>query len=153
MNHNSLPVEVADNEKVARAIFHPYHFNKKNQLHFTAFKAPAGRKDVSVNRLRALDANACKQKAKEIVQPGKEYRGFAVIVVGEVRKLGSDVVDSREPPNYWGHADIIHAIILQKGEAAPPEFNHALREMVRNASFYADPEPQSDGWIGEDFAA
>jgi hypothetical protein len=116
-----LPVDITDDEKLARAVFHPFHINKKNKLKSAAFKAPSGRRDVSVNRLTALTANECKQKAKEIEnKPQKIYQGFAIIEVGKVRELGSDVIDSREAPNYFGHADIIHDVILEKNQPAPP---------------------------------
>lgn len=148
-----LPADVSDDEKLARAIFHPFHI-KKNKLKSAAFKAPSGRNDVSVNRLLALTSNQCKQKAKEIERkPHKVFRGFAVISAGNVRELGSDVLDSRDPPNYFGHADIIHDIVLEKDQAAPPEFNHRLNKMAKAARFHSDADPDGDTWNGDDLTA
>lgn len=149
---SSLPKTVSDSEKLARAIFEPFHI-KKGKVKSAAFKAPAGKKDVSVNRLRALSPDDCKKKAKEIEKPGKVYQGFAVITAEEVRTLGSKVVDSREPPpRYFGHADIIHDVVLKKNEPAPAEFNHRLQKMANQARYYRDPDPGGDGWNGTDFS-
>ncbi|MCB1849270.1 MAG: hypothetical protein KDI83_00495 [Gammaproteobacteria bacterium] len=153
-NTDMLPFEILDSEKLARAIFEPFHI-KKGKLKTAAFKAPTGKRDVSVNRLRALDANACKEKAKEIESEGKLYQGFAVISAAIIRKLGSEVVDSREPPPdyYLGHADIIHSVILEKHQPAPPEFNHLLKRLVEQSKFYKDINPSSKTWESDDFSS
>ena len=116
-NPDLLPLYVSDEEKLARALFHPFHISRSGKLYSGAFKAPAGRNDVSVNRLRALSPAACKQRAKAILSPG-EFMGFAVLSARAVRDCASEVVDSRNV--YLGHADIVHEVILHKGEPAPP---------------------------------
>jgi len=148
-NPDRLPLAVADEERLARAIFHPYHISRSGKLKPAAFKAPAGRPDVSVNRLRALEGSACKRHAKEIRSPGA-FQGFAVIAAQAVRRCGSDVIDSRA--YYWGHADIVHDVVLERGEPAPAEFNSRLRQMVSAARFFPDPEPGTDQWAGEDLS-
>lgn len=146
----TLPIDISDDEKVARAIFHPFHINKNNKIKSAAFKAPTGRADVSVNRLIALTANECKQKAKQIEdKPSKIYRGFAVIEAGKIRELGSDIIDSRSDPNYFGHADIIHDVILEKNKPAPPEFNFRLSKMANAAKAFIDPDPDECEWNGD----
>lgn len=145
---NMLPVKISNREKLARAIFSPFHI-KRDKLKTAAFKASHGKKDVSVNRLRALDAHDCKRKAKEIESGDKKYKGFAILSAGIVRNLGSDVEDSRE--YYWGHADIIHKVVLERGQTPCPEFNYLLQQLVDQSKFYEDPNPVSDNWEGEDF--
>lgn len=147
---DTLPLDVSDDERLARAVFYPLHLDKKGKLKKEALKAPTGRRDVSVNRLRALDADACKARSKAIRNPG-EFKGFAAFVAGSIRDFGSEVVDSRE--EYLGHADIVHPIALEKGVPAPPEFNQRLREMALRARYFPDSDPESDCWSGEDFSS
>ncbi len=148
---DELPLDISDDEKLARAIFEPFHI-KKGKLKSAAFKAPAGRRDVSVNRVRALKPDECKKKAKAIGNAAKIYQGFAVLTAEVIRELGSDVEDSREEPMYFGHADIIHDIVLEKGQSAPPEFNLKLQQMAKRSTFYSDPKPDEDTWEGDDFS-
>ncbi len=147
---DSLPLSVTDEERLARAIFFPNYVNKSGKLKPSAFKAPGGRRDVSVNRLLALDANACKARSLAIALSGT-FAGFAVLTAQAVRQCGADVVDSRS--QYLGHADIIHDQILTKGEPAPPEFNERLKRMAEAAQYFPDPAPETDTWTGEDFSA
>lgn len=145
-----LPITVSDEERLARAVFHPYHINNSGKVKPAAFKARTGARDVSVNRLRALDAAACKQRARAIANPGA-FRGFAVLGAASIRKCRySDVVDSRR--HYWGHADIIHQVVLEKGIPAPPEFNQCLKQMAQDAEYFSDSTPESDTWTGTAFS-
>lgn len=147
----TLPVDITNDEKLARTVFHQFHINKNNKLKSAAFKAPPGRKDVSVNRLIALTANECKKKAKEIESKSQKIcQGFAVIEAGKIRELGSEVTDSRDAPNYFGHADIIHDVILKKHQPAPPDFNLRLTKMAGAARLFLDPTPEEEDWNGED---
>jgi len=147
---DSLPLFVTDEERLARAIFFPNYVNKRGKLKPSAFKAPGGRQDVSVNRLLALDANACKARSMAITLSGT-FKGFAVLTAHAVRECGSDVKDSRAA--YLGHADIIHDQILPKNEPPPPEFNERLKRMVEAAHYFPDPAPETDTWTGDDFSA
>lgn len=147
---DSLPLHISDEERLARAIFYPNFINNRGELKPAAFKAPGGRRDVSVNRLLALDGNACKASSRGIGMTGA-FAGFAVISAGAVRTCGSDVVDSRAL--YLGHADILHDQILPKGEPPPPEFNARLRRMAAAAHYFPDPEPDAPGWSGDDLCA
>ena len=149
-NPDALPLDISDDERLARALFCPYHMDNSGKIKKEAFKAPTGRRDVSVNRLRTLDPDACKARSKAIRNPGA-FKGFAVIVAEGVRKCGSDVVDSREL--YLGHADIVHPIALEKGVPAPPKFNQRLKQMAQLAKYFPDPDPDSDRWSGEYFSS
>lgn len=133
---------------MARAVFYPYHI-KAGKLKPAAFRAKAGRQDVSVNRVLVLGTHACKSHARDIATSG-DYLGFAVLSARIVRQCGSDVKDSRE--QYLGHADIIHNVVLEKDEPAPPEFNKLLKCLVVGARFFPDPTPDDDRWTGEDFS-
>lgn len=147
---DSLPLFVRDEERLARAIFFPNYVNKSGKLKPSAFRAPGGRHDVSVNRLLALNANACKVRSRAIALSGT-FAGFAVLTAQNVRQCGSDVVDSRS--EYLGHADIIHDQILTKGEPAPAEFNQRLKRMAEAAQYFPDLAPDTETWTGEDFSA
>lgn len=139
---------VPDTELLARAIFSPYHINKKGKLKSAAFKAPPGRREVSVNRTSILDENACKQYAKKIASPGC-YQGFAILLTKIIREAGSDVIDSRE--HYLGHADVIHSFVLEKNKPAPPEINHRLKHLAECANFHSDSTPDLERWTGDKF--
>ncbi len=134
---DSLPIVVSDEERLARAIFCPNYVNKSGQLKPAAFKAKSGQRDVSVNRLIALNASACKTRSRAIGLSG-DFSGFAVLSAGAVRKCGSDVIDSRHL--YLGHADIMHDQVLPKGEPPPPEFNERLKRLVEAARYFPDPQ-------------
>ncbi len=109
------------------------------------YRAPGGSNQVSVNRLSVLSDIQCKEKALQIANT--KFKGFVVIQAGVIRKNKSEVVDSRDG-NYYGHADIIHPIILQKGEVAPPEFNQSLKNMLASSRYIQDPNPKSKSWEG-----
>lgn len=143
-----LPVYIDDSEKLARAVFHPYHIHK-GKLKSAVFKAPALSNQVSVNRLRGISIDICKQKAKEMANGQKQYKGFAIISAEAVRRQGSEVIDSRDPPMYLGHADIIHDVVLEKGVPAPAEFNQRLNKMAKAAVYLEDPLPVQTRWQGE----
>ena len=147
---DSLPLLVTDEERLARAIFFPNFVNTRGELKPAAFKARGGHRDVSVNRLLALDANACKVRSLAIAISGT-FAGFAVLTAKTVRQCGSEVVDSRE--QYLGHADIIHDQILPKGEPPPPEVNERLKRMAGAAQYFPDPAPDIGTWTGVDFSA
>jgi hypothetical protein len=149
-NWEALSRDIADDERLARAVFYPHHIAKSGKIKKEAFKAPTGRRDVSVNRLRAIGADECKMRAKSIRNPG-EFKGFAVVSAADVRQSGSDVVDSRE--FYFGHADIMHDVVLESGVPAPPEFNQRLKQLAKRAAFFVDPSPDSDAWSGEDLVS
>lgn len=142
----TLPVEISDDEHLARAFFHPYHISSKGKIKPAAFKAPFGRVDVSVNRLLALDFSECKKLALSIGAPS-DFKGFAVLKAEAVRSVGLDVVDSREEC-YWGHADIMHKVALERGEPAPPGYNRDLKTLAKAVNFFPDPAPTVEGWAG-----
>jgi hypothetical protein len=148
-NSNSLPLLITDEECLARAVFCPYHVRKTGGIKPAAFKAPPNRNDVSVNRLIAVDCNTCKLHSQKIRNPGS-FKGFAVIIARAVRESHSEVQDSRAL--YFGHADIIHDMVLMKDEPPPAEFNLKLRNLATASKYFPDPNPEIEGWTGEDFS-
>lgn len=146
---SELPTDVADGEKIVRAVKTPYHLNKKKTaLDWRAFKPKVGTDDLSVMRLDYLGANACKDKAVEIA--AAEYVGLGVICASSIRVSGSEVLDSRD--EFWGHAHIAHGIIVQPNEPLSAEdnerFTARLKKLARNTAYYPDPQPTSPGWTG-----
>lgn len=145
-----IPVEVADEEKVVRAIF-SCHLDKKN-LRRTAFYEMHD--DVSVMRHSHLGSDECKKRALE-VQPGNaaiRYKGFAVIGVRAVREVSSQVTDSRQV--YCGHAHISHGIPVPPADdplfaQQKFELDERLRKIKSLARFVPDPEPLQETWSGE----
>ena len=46
-----LPTEISNNERLSRAIFSPINLTASGSLKANSFKTPAGKDEVSVNRL------------------------------------------------------------------------------------------------------
>ena len=96
----NLPIEIADSEKVVRAIMSPYHFNNNGHLRPAAFRSEPGTDNVSVIRQTYMGSDFCKAKAKEIAaaSPGKTYMGLAVLIASQIRDVGAKVIDSVGTP-------------------------------------------------------
>ena len=93
-----IPIDIDDKETIVRAIFQPYHVNKKGKLKPEAFKSPVGKDEVYVIRHTYMGTGFCKRKAKEIEAIGKEkgqsktYKGLASLKAFDIRSVGSDLV-------------------------------------------------------------
>lgn len=140
----NCPREISDNETFARAIFSPFHVTKRGRIKKEAFKPPAERADLSINRMRILSFDACKLLSIAMQNEQKNFRGFATLTAADARSQDLDIIDSREI--YYGHADIIFPITLTKGEPAPAEYNIALQMLVDLANYTKDPFPGEDYW-------
>jgi len=143
----SIPKEIADGEILVRAILSPYHL-KKNKLSPQAFASPPERDEVSMSRGCYVPYWLAKAYAKRWVQqptgtPPKMYMGFALISAQTVRRLGSDVIDSRE--EYVGHADLKHGLVRGRGEALAPDlrkkYDERLKQLAAEAIYVEDRAP------------
>lgn len=148
-----LPFEIADEEKIVRAIMCPSHIKTgKNTLKPAAFRSKAGTDDVSVIRQTYMGSDFCKAKAKEIAtaSTSNSYAGLAFLNASEIRATGSTVQDSRA--EYCGHAHISHGIVLSPGEPPESKMNMFLtercREIIKRSVFYPDPDPDARAWTG-----
>lgn len=146
----ALPLNIVDEERVVRAVRVPQHFDpKKKRLKPAAFRPPAGSSVVSVIR-NAMGDDFCKNKAVEILND--HYIGLAAIRAGDVRQLGSAVVDDRE--GYCGHALIEHGIPAPPANEPPATAADTLRlqgrleRLAAAAAFHIDPSPAIRGWSG-----
>jgi len=148
-----IPREVKDPEKIVRVLLEDHLNDSGTAIKPRAFRSKID--EVSVIRADYRDANFCKEKAKELeaTAPSK-YVGLAVLVVGSVRKVGSEVYDSREI--YCGHAHISHNIPAAAPNEPPSasqlkeldERTKLLRDM---AQFHKDPDPTTSSWTGTQF--
>jgi hypothetical protein len=146
----NIPVPIEGEEGIVRAI-NNFHVSDKGRLKTSAFRPKPGTDDLSVMRHTYLGSDACKTKAKEIVQnnPKVQYKGLAIIFAERVRTAGSDVIDSREG-NYCGHAHISHGIIVPPpNEPANPLLVTRLLALRDSARYCQDPDPLRDTWCGE----
>jgi len=148
-----IPIEVAGEEKIVRAIKSPYHIDKrKNRLRHQAFRSKPGTDEVSVIRHQYMGSDFCKTKAKEIVaqDPSAIYVGLAVLHADAIRGTSSAIHDSRNV--YCGHAHISHGIILLPGDPPNAEQNLVLTERCKAlcaaALYHADPDPSAPSWTG-----
>jgi hypothetical protein len=149
-----LPLEIADEEKIVRAIFFPQHIDsRKNKLKPAAFRSPPDTDEVSVIRHTYMGSDFCKVKAKGIAHrsPTITYVGLAALRAQEIRATGSTIHDSRE--EYCGHAHISHGVVLPHDEPLNSELNMVVTERCRalrdSAHYYTDPNPSADLWGGE----
>lgn len=144
-----LPVEVAPDEVIVRAIKTPYHYDeKKMRLKSAAFRPQAERDDVSVMRKRHLGNDGCKDKAVEIA--AKAYIGLAALRAEEISAAKACVLDSREDL-FIGHAHIEQGTPAPpSGQAADPDLIERWKALADTARYYQDSEPQAPGWHGPD---
>lgn len=149
-----IPVDVADNEKIVRAVIYPFHFDRrKNRLKKDLFKSKPGKDEVSVIRGTYKDASFCKAKGREVAAASDIGKcvGLAVLLAYQIRKTRSEVHDSRN--EYCGHAHISHGVVAAPpNEPLPPDQQLALDEkldsLIRDAVFRVDPDQQAAGWTG-----
>jgi hypothetical protein len=152
---DEIPVEIADDERIVRAIMVPAHFDeKKKKLKKAAFRPAPGSDMLSVMRASYLTSDECKVRAKNAANQKACYVGFARILSGKVRECGSEVTDARE--DYLGHAHISHGFgPLPIGEPLPPDvqakFDERLNCLVSHTQFFSDADPDSETWKGEAF--
>lgn len=144
-----LPLEIAPDEIIVRAIKTPYHFDKKKKrLKSAAFRPQAERDDVSVMRKRHLGNDGCKNKAVEIA--ATSYIGLAALLAEEIVEAKATVVDARDG-QFVGHAHIEQGIPSPaSGQTADPDLIERWRALAEAARFYPDGEPQTPGWRGPD---
>lgn len=151
-----MPVRVADDERILRAIYSPYHLDKKNNLKHQAYDPTPQTDEVSVMRLEHMGSRLCKRKAKSLenAAQSKVYRGFAVLKTRSVRASQMDVTDSRK--NYSGHADIRFLMdelkTREPGEPLAPEAQKRFKDMkaalLLASNYVPDPNPHTVSWQG-----
>jgi hypothetical protein len=142
-----LPIEITDDEAIARVIFPKFHLDRKGKVTQNAYRSPPDMDEISVMRSDWLGAHDCKALAKAKVEnPAKDrvYAGFAVLSAKHVRSAGATVIDSRHV--FVGHADIQHGVIQRKGVPLPPEIAERCKKLAAQANPYIDAAPQDAGW-------
>lgn len=147
-----LPIEIATDEVIVRAIKTPYHYDeKKKRLKPAAFRPQATRDDVSVMRKRYLGNHGCKDKAVEIA--GNVYIGLAALRTEEIAAATAAtarVLDSRDG-FFLGHAHIEQGTPAPpSGKTADPELMERWKALADTARYYQDGAPQTPGWCGPD---
>lgn len=147
MTEDGLPVQIAPDEVIVRAIKTPYHVDvRKSRLKYQAFKPQPSRDDVSVMRKRHLGNDGCKNKAVQIA--GSAYIGLAALRAEEIEATEAHVVDSREG-QFIGHAHIEQgALAPASGEPTSPELIERYKTLADAARYYPDSQPNIDGWHG-----
>lgn len=141
-------------ENIIRAIYSPINIHKtKGTLLPNAFRTPASKDEVSVNRLNYTTLNFCKNIAlKNEIKGTRNYFGFAVLKKWEIDITNCDIVYSpilkpAEELNLF-HADIKVGFIPKKGEELPSEISKKIRDLATFARFYIDPNPNNTAWSG-----
>jgi hypothetical protein len=130
-----IPVEVADDERIVRAVFSPMNI-KNNQIKRNFYEPPIPTDELSVMRLEYLGAKASKTRAKKIQNPpkGRTYHGFAAFSVGKIRVDDISVADSRN--QFCGPA--------LDGKRLKELQDH----LIACSKFYPDLNPARTNWTG-----
>lgn len=149
----NIPVAVADNENVVRAVFS--HQLDKGKIKPYLFHPGSGRDEVSVMRHSYMGTDECKREAVKVVPANSRvsYKGLAIIAVKAVRAEGSQVTDSREG-NFCGHAHIAHGIVLPPAQeplhsSLKLQLDERLRKIKAHARYFPDPSPSALVWNGD----
>ena len=150
-----MPIHISDGERIARAIYSPYHV-KNNRLKREAYRPTPGTDEISVMRIEHMGARLCKRRAKSFESPAhkKVYRGFAVLRTNSVRARGMEAIDSRR--HFNGHADIKllmeELCLLEPNEPPSAQTGKKLKDLedaLLGASNYVpDPSAQHAAWQG-----
>jgi hypothetical protein len=143
----TYPVPIDGEEKIVRAITSGSVNKTNTAIRPRAFRSRPGADEVSVIRQTFTGSDFCKAKGRERA----DYVGLAVLHAGQIRKAGSEVIDSRD--EYCGHAHISHGIVAPPPhEPLSPQDNLALDkklDALRSAArYHPDPDPGSEGWNG-----
>lgn len=155
-----LPPEVEDEEAVVRVVIDKWLKNGK--VHRPAFQPKKGKSgEISVIRHDFTGSDFCKLHGKTKVQKltspnSRIYTGLAATKARAFREEGGNVYDTRE--QFLGHADACIGIVRPDTPEPPePEVLHALNRridaLLSRTSYFPDPEPQEDKWVGDEVIA
>lgn len=167
-----IPHSIAPAETLIRGILHPYFYSEsKRRLKPEAFLPGPSKRDVSVLRLAYTDAHSCKQHCMGLrMGTDGHYVGMAALVANTIEQasalpqvsgvvtveatpLDADLqpivaeVISTEDAGLPMHADILYREPMLKG-VPNPAAQQAARYLLSRASYYADPQPTTEGWTG-----
>jgi hypothetical protein len=111
----NVPFEVKGEEKIIRAVYSNMNF-KKNEMKDNVLRSPKNKDEISVTRLDYCDIEFCRKRFKNAEAPEKNrsYWGFFMLLVNEVRNVGSEVVSTQD--SFKEHADIKHGYIELEGQ-------------------------------------
>ena len=145
-----IPQLIDEKERLSRAIFSPINIDSKGKLKSNAFRTPADKDEISVNRLEFASVNFCKAEAKknENASMNRSYFGFAIITQNEIQNCDCTTVYTPIEINPY-HCDIKIGYIPKKGEELPSKFRKKVDDMTKVARFYNDPNPSSTNWLGD----
>lgn len=166
-----IPTNIAPIETLVRGIFRPL-FYSGNKLKPNAFMPGPDKADVSVLRLCYTNADFCKRHTSSIPINNNTYCGLATIDVKSVEEANSVVFESeltvsvsatplredktiREASEEISsddeglpmHADLIYSQPNRRGETNP-DMQNIARFLLHRSSYYADPDIESDTWLG-----
>ena len=149
-----LPRGLSNDEIIVRAIFSPYHLNKKkNELIPAAFEPSPNTDEISVMRSSFLGAHRCKALAVDLENPKvhKAYKGFAVLSVRALRAVAR--CGRLATRDFLGHGDIKTGMVKPpKGVPREPadlqRFQDLCATLISLSKYCADPSPSHPRWQG-----
>lgn len=146
------PLKIANAEAIVRGICYYHHVKSNGVLKPQAYRSPPDMDEVSVMRADWIGAHRCKQHAKDLedLNANKIYKGLAVLSARQITTSGADLRDTRNV--FDGHADIIHGIVIRKGDPPPAADLKVLHDreksLAKLAEYYPDPDTGGESWTG-----
>lgn len=166
-----IPFEIDNDELLVRGIVTPLFYSEsKNALKREAFLPPPNKRDVSLLRRRYTTDDFCKDHSAGLRISQQRYCGlstFRMQIISDLNNIPGQNVQVEvvaTPINEHGdvilnppvfvkdgglpmHADILYPSIIERG-AIQTEFREYANKLLRLASFYSDPSPNTPGWQG-----
>lgn len=137
-------IEIGDSEVIIRIVISPVNVSG-NRIKMNIFQPPRGTQDISCLRTELLTESECLSKGKEIAskRANSELHGFALLTKHCILSSEATVEDSRDPPNFYGHADIKMGIFNHTSEKMPLGFEEqelldSIKEKLMSHSLFIE---------------
>lgn len=127
-----VPVEILDEEKVVRGVYHQMNFDRRTgELRDNVLRSPANHDEISTIRLDYCNIEFCRDHFKRHERPDgnhRKYWGFFLLFVNEVRMVRSEVVSTQD--QFEEHADIKHGYIELPHIEPPVEIRIKINKLL-----------------------
>ena len=161
-----IPLEVGDDERIMRTIFHPANFNeKKGKLKPNFMKPPAEPDEeddtitsnkLSTTRYDYAGLEFCRAHARNHQsEPRRHYWGFGRFVVGQLmapRMIDGQAyactVKHKPADDNPAHANINLGFRTAVGEPLDGQLQEYIKQLADSAEIIQDPNPESEKWLG-----
>jgi hypothetical protein len=146
-----LPLDIANEENIARYIFSPINVNpKNNNLKNNCFKPPPGYDEISVNRYDYTDESFLKNLGLEMQNPMKEFYGLAIFKAESIFENDFQLIYTPIPVKNKFHSDIKIGYVVEKDVELPAEINEKIRNILKKTKLFKDTDISTCKWVGDE---